>query len=399
MNGDESAKQAIEAMVFAERFINDGSPTGLTWKNSSSPATCPRRGPRSYLLPVLHVSTDVGVVIGTPPSAFFWKSGLLFPVHPDCVHLLGRSLHHQLIFRMEAAPLVVVPTASPRTVMAEREDWRGFLKLDYPFVLGRFKRGLSGEGLRHGIQVSRLLVDGQAEARGVLHFPETGAFEIPVDDERRSGVVFRGLLPIGPAFDLLLCVCSLFGRDYFADGTTKPKLIEYAERYGGIGWISDRVIRPLVTSFWKTVLEFGLWPEAHAQNIVFALQSDGSTGIVWRDCQGFWFDPELGAPGSMANGHYHVMNLGEEEAIKRRSFLYDWMFGTYVLDPLIAAAAAFYPNSERLLVDFVRDLAQAFLDSPTARQLLPANKSFTMPLRKPGAQRLALEESPKVHYR
>lgn len=391
----EAVLSVIEQMVVRERYVNDGSPTGLTWLNSSSAATCPRRGPRHFALPLLRVSGTEVEVVGTPPSVFTGPGHHRFPVHPDCVQMLGPIMHRRLV--MDDAPdyLVAMPTASPRTVfLSSSEMWAGFIKLDYPLVLGRYARELFGEKLTHSLAVSSRLQAHDTISNGVFHFPEFASMEIVAENGRRSGALFRSAVPTGETKPEMFCMCSLFARDYF-DSTAEAIVVTLARRFGGVSWVTERVVEPLLASFWTMVTRHGIWPEAHAQNVVVGVDADGTTSVYWRDCQGMWFDAELGAE---ADRSYHVMR-GGADAPARRSFLYDWMLGRYVLEPLLRASEPLAENVVETLTAHVRATTRRLAGAVLADGLVPKDIAFEFPLRPPEGERLTLQATSNVPYR
>jgi len=393
-SGTEEKLNKIEMMILLERFVNDGSPTGLTWKNSSSFATCPRKSAKCFLLPLLKVKKEICSVTGSLPPQFIDEQ-VLFPVHPDCVHLLDPAFHKQLVWD-PYRPLLVMPTSSPRTVFCSSSGWNGFVKLDYPFVLGRFPRELNREKLSHGVAVSSLLLKERADECGVYHFPETGTIEIQSSSQRRAGALFREGLETGPGYDQYLSFCSLFGSDYFAP-ENEPILLKLANGFGGLDWISSSVIQPLLESFWKLVTKFGMWPEPHAQNIVLGVNASGETGIIWRDGQGFWFDYEMKAR-DMLGPMNRVMTIEDPERQRRRSFIYDWTLGTYVLDPIIKASTSRYHKATVQLTEVIRTVTLDVLTS-IAEELLPSGRAYGMSLAEPQGKHLPLSELEEVRFR
>jgi hypothetical protein len=384
----------IEVMILLERFVNDGSPTGLTWKNSSSFATCPRKSAKCFLLPLLKVNKEVCSINGSLPPQFIDEQ-VLFPVHPDCVHLLDPAFHEQLVWD-PYRPMLVMPTSSPRTIFCGAAGWNGFVKLDYPFVLGRFPRELNREKLNHGVTVSSLLLQERADEYGVYHFPEIGTLEIQSNSYRHAGALFREGLETGPGFDRYFSFCSLFGSDYFAP-QSEPILLELAYHFGGLQWISSSVVQPLLESFWKLVTNFGMWPEPHAQNIVLGVNASGKTGIIWRDGQGFWFDYEMKArdmPGPMNR----VLTMEDPERQRRRSFIYDWTLGTYVLDPIIKVSTSRYREALEQLTEVIRNVTLGVLTS-IAEELLPPGRAYGMSLAEPQGRHLPLSELEELRFR
>lgn len=395
LDNDMVDTNVLKKMTLLERFVNDGSPTGLTWDNSSSFATCPRKSAQTFSLPLLRLSLEECCITGIVPQLFL-NEDVYFPIHPDCVHLLDRRFHHQLVFT-PTTPIMAMPTASPRTVFIESEKWAGFLKLDYPLILGRFQRGLSGEKLQHGLLVSSKLVDAEAHKIGIFHFPEIGSIEIQATAERRAGTLFREGVVVGPNYDELVTFCSLFGMSYFSDNfSNECLLVRFAHQHGGVEWIVNSVIIPLLHSFWDLVLEFGFWPEAHAQNIILGINKNGTTGIIWRDCQGFYVDEELSST-SEAACKYKTMTK-DDNLVRKRSFLYDWILGHYVLCPLIEAVKKKYGDIGTMLTDVVAEVSRSKL-AKKGGLILPEGKTYVMSLEVPNGRQLPLQETRNVIYR
>lgn len=387
----------LERMVLNERYINDGSPTGLTWKNSSSPATCPRKGPRTFALPLLRVPSKQCLFSGTIPPAFeLGNDQVLFGVHPDCVHLLSNELYSQLIFD-PVPPVMVMPTASPRTVLLKYKDWVGFLKLDYPFVLGRFPRDLNADKLNHGVFVSSLLEARNAKDHGIYYFPESGAIEIQASTDRRSGMLFREGYVAGPQFSEYITFCSLFSQNYFSDNHYQTLLVKLSQQYGGMTWIWQMILRPLLESLWKLVLEFGLWPEAHAQNIILGINNDGSTGIIWRDGQGFRCDEEF-SPSPTGACRSRVLRSIDPDRFHRRSFFYDWTLGHYVLDPLLDAADESYPQAKKYLMNLIIEFTRTSVGKVPFK-VFPQDEAYGMSLEEPKGRFLPIEKVGRIIYR
>lgn len=376
----------ILAMTLSERFVNDGSPTGLTWTHSSSTPTCPRRSARSFLLPILRVEHKDCRIIGEIPD-FFTSRFFRFPVHPDCVPNLTKEQHRQLVFEPEL-PMVVVPSASPRTVFVNCDDYSGFLKLDYPFVLGRYARHLFGPKLDHGYLVSKELSDKAAESMGIFHFQEIGALEVIISNGKRSGVLFRKALPTGRSWPRYYSFCSLFGDNYFEEPRESPAiLVQEALAHGGLEWILNQVIRPLVTSFWQLVTTFGFWPEAHAQNIVLGIDSSGNTAVIWRDCQGMFVDMEV-RKTSLPSAPYHSLTAGNDTTLQKRSFLYDWILGHYVLDPIRELCDNWWAGSGKRVQGMAKHVTTELLGSADLRYVLPQGVMYCLSMEAPGDKHL-----------
>ena len=383
---------SIMGMVLLERYANDGSPTGLTWENSSSDPTCPRMGSRRYVLERVPLWPAECETQGSIPEPFD-GTPLLFPVHPDCVRLLPPDLRSRIICS-GLDDMLVTPTSSPRTVYFESMTWSGFLKLDYPLRLGRFSRELCGDKLWQGIHVSNVLMSQDATGVGLFHFPETGAIECNFGG-RNSGALFRAGRPTGPGYDQYLPFPSLWSMDIRQDApaATLPRLMD---RFGGLDWAIARVVLPLVDSFWKLVTTFSLWPEAHAQNVTLGLNDDGTTGIIWRDCQGFRLDNRASA---CRPGLERCRRLGSSvlDASQRASYIYDWLLGHYIFDQIGQSLTTISTEAAGIVRNAVRERTNEALDcSP---DLLPRGTRFVMGLQAPGGSFLPFLEDANLHYR
>lgn len=394
----DSDEDVIVRHLYAERFINDGSPTGLTFRRASTIPTAPRTAPGGYPLPIVRVSPDDIVGWGAWETRFTYEDGLGLPVHPDVVPMLGRMHRRRVVTSTRPFPWVV-PTASPRTVVAWAFGTAPcYVKLHYPAPLGRFGNDLTDEKLSVPVQLSQYL--GERSEEGVPSvLPEPAAIEAAVGvDGSVMGALVRDMPELAADESDVIPAFALFGTDWLSPD--EPPLVER--------WLSSEpnpthalvasVLEPILDSFWALSIRFGLIPEPHAQNILISL-SEGlrPRRVIWRDIQGFSRDWRRVPARLRALGAYRLIPDGPG-APARRSYLIDWMLGTYVFDPLLRAAdrvGAFdMEEAERRIVS-INDQALAL----AGEGYLPAGRSFEMGLEAPGRDRLSLRSSTTLRWR
>jgi len=400
----------LERFLYYERFVNDGSPTGLTFRFSSSVPTSPLHCVDSYKLPFVSVSMRQIRTLGNEwQKAFLGPPGqALFPVHPDVVNHLAPDYLRQVVWQVQSFRNAV-PTASPRTVFVFDDLQRPCcLKLDYPLILGRFPADLSGEKVWIGPHISAYLTTISSNHE-VFFLPEIDAIETTVrKDGKRSGAVLR-LLEIwspGEPVDkdlILIPAFSLFGSDKL-EPKNEPLLVLLLQCADNpTEKLLCMFIEPLLESYWYLSLNHGLIPEAHAQNILYAFDSIPSYPlVVWRDFQGFYRD-ESRIPKMLARtevGTYHLIPLEDAEYAKqRRSFLYDWILGHYLLDPLISTAQLSCGVNTSGVLAGIREFTRTALAGIEA-DYFPVNEWYSMSLERPqNGQYLSMIPNKNPKYR
>lgn len=395
--------------LYLERFVNNGSPTGLTFKSSSSVPTSPMYCVDSYALPLITLQQKQATIFGGEwGKAFPAPLGTVkYPVHPDLIPRLKLNFQSQAIWEPQSV-LKVTPLASPRTVATEDAMKRiCCIKLDYPLELGRFSAGLSEEKLWIGPIISRYLSSPNG-SKNIYFLPEIDAIETNIfQDESKSGAILRLLevwnskgkfekkLDLYPAF-------ALFGSDRLKPDT-KPLICNFIQNSSDpTEKLFVSFIKPMLESYWKLSLEFGLIPEAHAQNIIFGIDPlNMQSYVIWRDFQGFFRDKErLSQPlGKMKAGKYHLISPEKNAAKYRRSFLYDWILGHYLLDPLISVAESCCEIDKNKIISNIIEITHTFLKD-VGPDYLPNREWVSMSLAKPQAgEYLQMEHNKNPKYR
>ena len=394
--------------IYLERFFNNGSPTGLTFDVSCSTPTHQWYCPHKFLLPVLMVNANQVNFINKNSweNLFPESNGLVgFPLHPDILKDLKPEFLKQ-VATISDNHLWAMPTASPRTVFIENSP-PFFIKLDYPYILGRFHSKFDGDKLRSGPIISDYL-GSQKPQEGIYFLPEISCAEISVlKDNSVSGALLRLFKPLSTSlkklnFDCIMPAFSLFSQDYFnphSDLSFLEKILGTSNKEESL---FNKVIEPILKSYWNLALNHGLIPEAHSQNFLLAASiTKSNIDIVWRDFQGFYRDVEYSNKDFNHSllGKYHLINKNDKsKKLIIRSFLYDWMLGFYFFNPLIKHCNKRFDIRETKITDLIKESTREKLKE-SGYKYFPEKKWYSMSLKKPGIKKLDFIENTNPLYR
>lgn len=357
-----------ESFMYLERYVNDGSPSGF---NTDMPTQfCPFTGPERFALPIFSLPWDAVTRFGDL-SRLGWTRRLLsegrmpIPVHPHIVTDLQRL---RLLPEEPDFTVDVVPTASGRTVIMDWSEAEGlsFAKLHYPRMLGRFVRGMPLFKWVAGQESSRFMrafLMGNQECVGM--FDEfAGLYVEDRHPQGGFGTIFRRTPPVTMIDDerALVPAFALFARDrgHHEDPPLLTQLIH--DRHLTLGDLTNQFVRPLIGAYVALATTGGLMPECNAQNVAFCISTTGNgAGIFFRDMEDVWKDlsqrTSAGLDATCVN--YHTIQLGvDPDYYQRRSFMYDFKLGEYLLSPLAAAASSALGVSQDLVLREMRDVGR-----------------------------------------
>lgn len=340
-----------DAQAYAERYVNDGSPSGFTEQHRTSPATDP-----FGLAPHFHLYS-----IPCPPglSDDFGDSAALphgvFLLHPDM--LQHKDLAGLTPARWHDCP--VTPTASARTVQLLGTGDRDYVKLHYDGVIGRINRQLPRRKAVNGVEMSaallRALGDGQLpDTMALLHEPAARVLHNPAitDSRLHWSFVWRYQVPRGPAaphIAFMIPMFSLWSSDRRA-AAHPPLLAQLCTCWGRRAreMILDGIIRASLDAYFAMVARMGLQFELNAQNMLVGFDNSlAVVAVVVRDCMGIEKDldlrTELGLSLSFAAPDYKVIGSSVDPVLYRvrHSFAFDFKLCEYIVRPLIEAGVAF----------------------------------------------------------
>ncbi|MBI5275981.1 MAG: hypothetical protein HY854_05920 [Burkholderiales bacterium] len=362
----EVFENPLSGLLAAERYVNDGSPSGFSSASELSLQHRPLEGSETIQIPVFYVPWERVVSfgrieairdrVGTCP-----QDCIPVPVHPGALEsvLQDRALGGI----SPAATFDAAPTASGRTVLAVG-DKPFFVKLHFPGRIGRFNRAMplyKWIGAKESAHYLREFLRGGL--RSFSHLDEVGGVFAESERGPGFGTVYRDLpertVSAGAA---LLPAFSLFSRDHrnAADPSLLAQILE-RWRMDADSFI-EVFVAPLVHSYVQLAVEAGLIPECNAQNVLFrVLMHSEKVEIYFRDMEDLWKDltvrESLGLESSCVP--YHTIRQSEgSDYFERRSFLFDFKFGEYLVVPLIEEAARFLRIRSSDLVSATRRIVR-----------------------------------------
>lgn len=351
--------------IHSERRDNLGSPNRRTFSSSSSLPTSPKFGTRHINIPLLQVpgvyqrfteeADSLLVLLGEPPGV---------PLHPDLACFLKPE--HFDTFFMPRRFLRCEPTASPRTMFLQSEmDTPVFLKLSYPFRLGRFGASLTLSKADFSVSLSEYISQNVGKlGPDCGWFPEIGYFGSHIfENSARNGDAICIVRSAEPEYSdrasrLPISILPYFSFHEFCGGNSLKYQMELCKLPIQEDVVIEKFLRPLFESAVRFVSQLGLVPEPHSQNLLSIVteRRDGTreVSVAWRDSLGF--KPCRQALADADRNWGHDLDLREidckEEVVKEVSVALDHMLWHYTVLP-------FLHHSSALGLDFAKMVALA----------------------------------------
>lgn len=370
MKIDELLKDNTASLDYMERYINDGSPSGYTRKNTTSEFTNPFSNKKWFNLYCLYYPSSWSVVIGKLPS-FLKKTSPIdnIIVHPDFNKRFEKT-------RLEKTVLRVVPTSSARTVRMLDYDY--YLKLNYYGIIGRIKRNLTVNHALASYEVSDILYNvlGTSGFEKLSFFPETGGKVVLKNTEDiNMGLVVRNQKPFGgnsSNIKYIIPFFSLFSNDLFDQNHIKIliQLIEYNKKEPK-DYILNSIVFPIIKYYFLLISKEGLQPEWHAQNLLLGLDKDLQIcSFIMRDLESIDIDESIRESSKkqvvkMNFFPYKHINKNQYNYKIKHSFMFDYKLCKYLLEPIILCVCSNYHLNYFELVNEIKN----FVDKE--KQVLP----------------------------
>jgi hypothetical protein len=266
----------------------------------------------------------------------------------------------------EVTRCTVTPTASGRTVQFENAPLDDYVKLHYAGILGRVDRSLPFRAAVSGPEVSAILMG--AADKGILDeclafLPEPGGRVLTLANGREWGMTWRRCKPAGRRASQIACLLpmfSLFSQDFNSadDAPLLSQLIDLAGRRAD-DYILVDMIEPMVRGYFHMIRDVGLQPEWNAQNLLLATTSDfGVAAFVMRDLESVDKDITLrerhGLDCSFESAPHKCISEGQYNYRIKHSFMFDYKFCGYIIEPLLRLVASRYAFRYEELVARVR---------------------------------------------
>lgn len=359
----------INAYLRAERYINEGSPSGFTEVHTTQGTTSPKSTSTSFKLPLLNFDELKVEIIGEPRGDLGQN---VMPVHPD---MIGHAIFTNLQ-SFHCGELDVVPTASGRTVFDIKNQQ--FIKLAYLDYLGRIVRHMESLKLISAYEVTQQLIKATESRKTNARFSflredfgkiayipfeliDTKAVEKMPNCcmESRNyeyGVLFRELKPYPyiEEEEYLIPFFSLFSLE-FIPGTLAvneqhiPFIIQLfrSQEKPIEKFVLEDVLFPLYHTYFDALLFGGIELEAHAQNMLISIGRDLKIKrIVCRDLESAGRDADLmdflgiKYATQVKDYKFNTRKVKEPNAqydkyTTTHSFMFDFKLGEYIVTPLL----------------------------------------------------------------
>lgn len=325
----------------AERYLGGGTRTYSPFSADLeiSDEFHPQRGASQFTLPTFWVPDHHGTWLRNPipsrlPDDYRDGDRMLLPVHPEALRM--PDLYAADALREPGPPLLVVPTANARTVLVRQRGERPvdphFVKLHYPKRLSRFTRRL-----RRPVIELQLWVADELYGVAAPFLPEVAGGVVGHDPEHAWGFLLReATVRPGPGLRYTVPLFALYGYDVKAPD--EPTLLEQLIRRSGedaYGWVTRRLIEPLIAMWCVVLRQTGCALEPHGQNALIQFGPDGTeVRVAYRDCA-VYVDPALRAerglhrPLPPRNVISHDIDKPREQVL---SLVYDSFLGSHALN-------------------------------------------------------------------
>lgn len=382
--------------IKAERYLNNGSPSGFSEINTTSENTSPRSLAPSFNLKQIKFTNDIFIEDFGEYRNNYVKEGCIF-IHPDMLNSEG--LIYNLNYFIEDE-LAVTPTASGRTVLALDKNY--FIKLTYIGYLGRLIRHMSSEIIRSAYEVNKQLIVAAKTKKindafsflredfgRVAHIPINNLtskdIELPLNSRGcyEWGVIFREFdpFPYIQEEEFFIPFFALFGKEY--DPVTKknlinqdkPLLIQLFEHQNKsiVDFLLYDILYPIFNTYFDALIFAGVELEIHAQNLLLTINKKYDVKrVVYRDLESAARDvPLMEYMGIdyVKTGEYKFNIIKQVEIGQKypkyyvdHSFMFDFKLGEYLITPLIELAHKYYSFDHNSIIIKIKEFNRQFIE-------------------------------------
>lgn len=339
----EIEQNSTSAFDYLERQVNDGSKSGFTDIHNTSDQTNPFYNDGYQIIKLVAKEENIKCfgTLNCDCNLFDDRQSIF--IHPDW--LLPQNMGTISKLGVVENSVRVIPTSSSRTVHVDGSHI--YIKLHYPGIIGRLNRILGFQQLISGIEITAIFEEAYKNNKFAPYFdymPEPYG-RLLQDGENEVGYIIREI-PKRLITYYLVPGFSLFSCDRNAPDDP-PILVQILKKNKSPKkFFFEELCFRLIDIFFVCVLEEGLIPEMHSQNVVFAFnQMWGVEKIVLRDFESIDKDisirRKLRRHINFEEYPYKCISSDDENYLKRHSFMYDHKLGEYLLDPLVDCAADF----------------------------------------------------------
>lgn len=367
MDAKNIFKDSINTYLYLERYINDGSPSGLTDKQKTSYDTNPYTGKDEFELLEFNDEDCDTIKIGKENDLFL--RGVNY-AHPDS---LDSNIIKDAKRKLSKSGIVVSPTASSRTLLIRNNKKKGFLKMTYDkSKIGGSIRYLGYKACLASLEASQTIkkyIDNKQLPSTLSILLETSSKITKLELEDKIfewGTIYREYDPY-PKIDeeiQIIPAFSLFSKD-----KNKPNDEYLINQFIELSGENPKeylwnIIKIIMDAHWNLLIKCTLRPEMHCQNCMFELKKDFKISrIIIKDMEDvdkdLYLSKYFGYNYEWKSYPHKCFEEGVREYKYRSSFMYDFKLGEYVLTPLIRVVSQKFGLSisklENQIKKYVRD--------------------------------------------
>jgi hypothetical protein len=368
MKIDYIEKNPKEALIYMERYVNSGSPSGFTWINQTSFDTSPLSESKYFKLKMLFNDSIKIKRLGEYPRLSLddnYYDNTLF-IHPDM-----EKLKKYEMYKIYESDIKVIPTSSARTV--KLMDYQGYLKLNYNGIIGRIDRSLTSNHANCSVILTEILknefIKNEAFEKLSL-FPESGA-KILIDEQNNvdCGVVYREEKPFGKRANeikIIIPAFSMISKDKKNDDVELlTQIINYG-KFEPMKYLLDNIIYPIIDNYFQLILTQGFQAEWHTQNLLFGLNNNFElVSLIMRDLESIDIDEEirnkLGFTDSLNFYPYKYINVYQYNYQIKHSFMFDFKIGDYIFSPFVNHICEKFDVDARSIEEIIKNYIKKYL--------------------------------------
>ena len=289
-----------EALIYLDRYVNDGSPSGFTEINRTSPMTDPFGLNRDFHLFAVESDEKHFKMYCSRQITFASKINQFY-IHPDMVNhtdLKGCKLVRQDHF-------TVSPTSSCRTVKILSESCGDYVKLHYDGIIGRVNRNLKTYRAMSGVEISKIIKENLADETlpdfiSIYEEPFARIFLNPLEKNENAfwGMVWRFEKPFGRKSEKIKFTVPLFSL-WSVDRINKEEEIFGRQLFNHWGtsakrFFVDELLLPILDSYFELIVNLGLQNEYNSQNLLIGFDNNWRPqSVIVRDLMGIEKDIDI----------------------------------------------------------------------------------------------------------
>lgn len=358
----------MEKTIYCERYINNGSPSGFTFVNTTSVGTRAFDKVASIKIPIIEFNSSKKFTYYGEKLNFIDDNQLI--IHPDMLNFISNDDIREINY------IDAIPLASNRTVFIPK--FNKYIKLQYNGLIGRIERFISLNHINHSMVVNKILHDINWNNTALHFFPEEHARIYRQSNGNTIGMIIRDINVLPNSKGIIVPAFSLFSIDKNSpkDSSILCQLINRTTMDKN-EFILSQFIQPAISLYFKILLETGLQIEAHAQNICYII-SDLNIDIAVRDFESIDKDLEIVPDlNNQFNIKYKCFDKTSQDYAKRHSFMFDFKLGEYLFTPILNEAEKASCNI-KYIIDQTKQIVNTYI-SLLPNDFFPLNCWYSFP--------------------